>query len=617
LAAAAGRLALCGHRRYPAPEVHAQSCAHGATPREACLSAVWMRRTSEAKMAKANLLNTSTTNFLELIGNGRVYRVPAYQRDYSWTEEQWEDLWNDVAALGERQDDVHYMGALVVEGRSDREFAIIDGQQRIATLSVMALAVIDRLETIASAGTDAASNRQRAAALRGRFIGEKDPASLVESSKLSLNATDDAFYQDYLVQLRAPLNPRGLAKSNRLLWQCLEYFRRRLKELAYADDGQRLASLLSESVGRGLMFIRIAVDDELNAYTVFETLNARGLELSATDLLKNYLFSLLRVSADLQALQRRWQALIATVQQERFPEFLRYHLQCELPRVRNQRLFKIVRDRVRTSADVFALMQDLERRAELFTALSDPNHGYWIDRPECRPFVRELVFFRVRQMTPLVFAAWERLDQPDFARMLKLVATLLFRYSVIGDLNANALEPLFHAAARGLLDGSIDSPAGVFAALRPAYVDDVRFEQDFSRLSLDPSGQSRKVVRYILARLESDASKRDCDPETDPGTVEHVLPENPSSAWETAIPREHWEAATYRLGNLTLLEAAANRRIGNSPYADKCDAYRTSAYALAQDLASRAPHEWTLAHMDERQAALARRAVTIWRSDFQ
>jgi len=50
-------------------------------------------------MAKANLLNTSTSTFLELIGNGRLFKVPAYQRDYSWTEEQWEDLWTDIADL--------------------------------------------------------------------------------------------------------------------------------------------------------------------------------------------------------------------------------------------------------------------------------------------------------------------------------------------------------------------------------------------------------------------------------------------------------------------------------------------------------------------------------------
>lgn len=566
-------------------------------------------------MLKANLLNTSTANLLELIGNGRRYIVPPYQRDYSWTDEQWEDLWSDIAALAS-SGDVHYMGALVIEEKSDREFAVIDGQQRIATLSILALAVIDRLMTLAELGIDADANRQRASALRTRFIGERDPASLVEASKLKLNATDDGFYQDYLVQLRPPLNPRGLQKSNRSLWKAFEYFQKRLRELPDAEDGHGLASLLSEHMGRQLMFIRIVVDSEVNAYTVFETLNARGLELSATDLLKNYLFSLLRVSADLQALQRRWHVLIATVQQERFPEFLRYHLLCELPRVRSQRLFKLVRERVKDGPGVFALLDALERRAELFAALFDPSHGYWIDRQESRPFIRELNFFRVRQMTPVVFAAWETLDALDFSRVLKVLSRVLFRYSIVSGLNPNALEAVFHDAAKALLTRQISTPQEVFALLRSVYVDDQRFEEDFARLSVEPSGQMRKVVRYILAMLEKDASGRDCDPETDAASVEHILPENPSSWWETAIAPDHWETAVYRLGNLTFLEASFNRQLGNAPYTEKRDVYQKSSYALSKQVAALAPNEWTLSHMDHRQRVLAQRAVSVWRSDF-
>ena len=131
-----------------------------------------------------------------MIGNGKHYRVPPYQRDYSWSEEQWDDLWNDLMDLRSDPDERHYLGALVVEERGDREFLIIDGQQRLATLSVLALAVIARLGAMADEGIDAAANRERALALRNRFIGEKDPASLTESSRLYLNETDDAVYQD-------------------------------------------------------------------------------------------------------------------------------------------------------------------------------------------------------------------------------------------------------------------------------------------------------------------------------------------------------------------------------------------------------------------------------------
>ena len=195
----------------------------------------------------------------------------------------------------------------------------------------------------------------------------------------------------------------------------------------------------------------------MNAYTVFETLNARGLELTTTDLLKNYLFSRVKVAADLEALQRRWRSLMATVEQERFPEFLRYHMLCELPKVRSGRLFKLVRDRTKTTQDVFTLLDDLERRAELFSAISDPNHSYWMDWPAARPFIRELDLFRVGQATPLLFAAWESLRE-DFVRILKLVSVVSFRYTVVSRLNTNALEPVYHAAARRCSTGPPPAP---------------------------------------------------------------------------------------------------------------------------------------------------------------
>ena len=241
-------------------------------------------------MGKNNLLDSKTATLQDLIGNGKTYRVPPYQRDYSWEPEQWEDLWSDILDLRGKPEDSHYMGALVVEGKSDREFLIIDGQQRIATLSVLALAVIKRLEELAATGSEPENNRARAEELRKQLVSKRDAVSLTESSKLYLNQTDNGFYQDTLVRLREPMNPRRMPKSNARLWECFQWFSGKLRGLALVD-GAALAGLLSEIVARQLIFILITVDNELNAYTVFETLNARGLELSSTDLLKNYLFS--------------------------------------------------------------------------------------------------------------------------------------------------------------------------------------------------------------------------------------------------------------------------------------------------------------------------------------
>lgn len=569
-------------------------------------------------MAKSNILNTRTINYLELIGNGKTYRVPPYQRDYSWSEEQWEDLWNDVVDLRSEPERSHYLGALVVEGETDRDFLVIDGQQRLATLSLLALAVIDRLIEMAKRNVEPEDNSERSRELRNRFIGEKDPASLIESSRLRLNATDDAFYQDYLIQLKDPLNPRKLSKSNKLLWECFRYFTSRLNDLSdFENDGLAMASVLSETVARQFLFILITVDDELNAYTVFETLNARGLELTTTDLLKNYLFSRIKVGSDLEILQRRWHSLVATVGQTRFPEFLRYHLLCEQPQIRSQRLFKIVRDQTKTPEDVFQLLDELERRGELFEAILDPSHGYWVDyHQEAKKHVAELNLFKIRQPMPLLFATWDEFSKEDFVRILKLVSSISFRYTIVSGLNTNALEPIYHRAAKAVTDKRAIKPSAVFELLKPIYVDDEKMKQDFSLLEVDTRGRRKKLAKYILARLEQKTTGLPCDPDTDPGTIEHILPENPNEVWSDIFPVDKWESAVYRLGNLTLLKATDNREIGNKPYPVKLPVYENSHYGVTQQIADIASEQWTPELINERQKKLAEKAIQIWRSDF-
>ena len=431
-------------------------------------------------MAGSNILDTRTVNYMELIGNGRKYKVPAYQRDYSWSEEQWEDLWNDITDLAESSDRRHYMGALVIESESDRQFLVIDGQQRLATLSILSLAIISKLNEMAEQGKDSKENKERADELRKRFIGEKDPASLVESSRFRMNSNDDAFFQDYLIQLRKPDNPRGLSRSNKLLWKCYCYFCDKLDESIHLQgNGQSMAEILTETIGRQFVFTLITVNDDLNAYTVFETLNARGLELTTTDLLKNYLFSRIKVPSDLDVLQRRWQTLVMTVSQEKFPELLRFHYLCYMPKVRSRNLFAMTRDRVRRPEEIFELMNVLERRAQIFAAVQDPNHEYWMENPDARQYIQELASFRVRQAMPLLFTAWENFNPKEFIRVLKLVTVISFRYSIICSLNANALEPIYHRAAKAVADGEATTAAVVFSHLRPIYVDDERFRSDF------------------------------------------------------------------------------------------------------------------------------------------
>lgn len=569
-------------------------------------------------MPPENLLDTRTVTYRELIANGKTYFVPPFQRDYSWSRDQWDDLWNDLVDLqsgGNKRH--HYLGALVVEQTDDRSISIIDGQQRLATLSVLALAAVHRLMKLADDGFEANQNKERARMLRDRFIGEKDPASLTESSRLRLNRTDDGFYQDYLIQMRRPRILRSLPRSNRLLFECFEYFSQRIRGGSLVlNTGGDVARFLSDIVAEKLVFIKIRVSDELNAYTVFETLNARVVELTTTDLLKNYLFSRVKAGSDLESLQRRWQHLVDTVGQEKFPRFLRYHLACEERKVRGSRVFTLLRERARTPDEVFSLLDILEIRGDLFAAMHDTNHEFWTPLPQALPYVAELDLFGIRQPMPLLFAAHEKFSKSDFVRILKLVAAISFRYTVVSRLGANDLEPVYHHAAKAIADGNACRPGYVFNLLRSIYVSDEKFQQDFSELTIPTSGRGRKRVKYILVKIEMHMSKLNTDPFTAPVTLEHILPEHPSDGWSETYPPTKWEDDAHRLGNLTLLEAPRNREAGSASYAVKCELYADSDYALSTQIPEMAPEEWSPVMVAARQRRLAEAAARIWRSDF-
>ena len=565
-------------------------------------------------MARINLLDTRTNNFGGLIGNGKIYRVPIFQRDYAWQEENWEDLWQDILALYQNPESSHYLGAIVLQssGNSDKEFTVIDGQQRLATLSILAIAIIEKINELVQKEEHKEDNQERQKILRENYLSYKDPLSLRYSSKLILNENNNDFYQSNLINLRKPLNMRSLSKSNQLLWQAFEYFSSHLEELPeVVRSGEKLTAFLTDTVAQRPLFIQINVENELNAYTVFETLNARGIELSSTDLLKNYLFSLFQGPDDLQEAQRQWRRIINTVQMERFPDFLRYYLSLRQPRVR-RRLFKVVRESVKDGQQAFELLDQLESYSGLFVALGNANDEFWRDTPENQPYIRELELFRVKQAYPTLFAAYEKFVPGNFTRLLKLVSVFSFRYTIVSSLNPSELETLYSQVAIAITNGEINNPRQVFDRLHSAYVSDEKFLQDFSLLSISTKGQQKKkLVQYILSKLESDSSGRDIG--VDSFSIEHILPESPSSEWLEIFSDAQIEEMVYRLGNLTPLEPPLNRQIGNASYQIKQSSYQQSVYKLTQNILA---EEWTPDTLANRQRRLAQRAVHVWRSDF-
>lgn len=332
-------------------------------------------------MATLNF-NTTNATFRQLLGNGLSYRVPPFQRDYSWTEDEWDDLWQDILGLfGDEAEPAHYLGYLVLQSADSKRFDIIDGQQRMTTLSLMILSGLAYLQDLIDSGMDADNNRRRKEQLQGSYIGYLDPVSLVPRSKLELNRHNNRFYQTYLVPLER-LPQRGLNTSEHQLRKAFGWFKERFKArfTSRPESGRDFASMLDTLVDK-LFFTVITVTDELNAFKVFETLNARGVRLSATDLLKNYLFSLVGTQEthehELKQLEERWERIVGLLGSESFPEFLRIFWNSRNQPVRRTDLFKIICREVSDSKAVLALLHDLDHWAANSATARIPKAAVW------------------------------------------------------------------------------------------------------------------------------------------------------------------------------------------------------------------------------------------------
>jgi hypothetical protein len=560
-------------------------------------------------------INFNTTNLTlrQLLGNGLSYRVPLFQRDYSWTQDEWEDLWQDIQNTLSGVEPAHYMGYLVLQTQDQKEFDIIDGQQRLTTLSLLALAVLNSLEDLVKRGVQPEDNRRRIEQLRISYIGYLDPVTLVPRTKLMLNRNNDAFYRDRLVPL-LPLPQRGLRSSEHLLRKGFEWFSKQVAD-AYGPrrDGAALAQFLSDLADR-LFFTVITVTDELNAFKVFETLNARGVRLSPTDLLKNYLFSIVHREGahetEIEALERRWNSMVDQLGSESFPAFLRAHWNSREKLVRESELFKTIRAATPDKGRVFELIRLMEQDVPVYAALASPEDRLWTE-PQSR-HVRELRMFYVRQPWPLLLAAHRRFDQDGFTDILRAVSIISFRYNVIGNLVTNEQERVYNDVARRIANGSLTTPSEVLRALAPIYVDDDSFRVAFAEKILrTTSARNKQVARYVLFAIEHSLSNQYYDTDNAIYSLEHILPENPEGGWNAFTDAEV-EEAVYRLGNFTLLESSLNRDIGNQPFNEKRKVYSQSGFHITREVAAK-NEEWTFERLAERQRWMARQATGIWR----
>ena len=553
-------------------------------------------------------IQDSTTNhFGSLIRSGMKFIIPKFQRDYSWDSEQWDDLWADIETMLNEGTD-HYMGYLVLQTSNTKSTIIIDGQQRFTTITLIILSAIKSIQKLANKGLEVDDNKKRIETLMSTYVGNIDPISLEYDNILILNRNNNAYYKDYIVKL-GDLKLRNTSYTEKLMKKCFEWFEQKIN--GKYSTGREYAQFI-ETIVENLYFTIIKVNDEMNAFRVFETLNARGVQLSSADLLKNYLFSLVDNTSEhperVNILEEKWTKLTTNVRAEKLPDFIRYYWNSKNKTVRSNDLFKVLRNNIKEDRSVFELINDMLAYSDIYMALKNESDDLWNERDKVQEYVSLLNIFNLKQPISMLMAAYKHLSNEDFERVLCDAIVVSFRYNVICGKNPNDIEKVFNDIAIKISNNNTYDKN----LLSKIYVNDNEFTASFINKVFPENARNNKIIKYILGKYERfKGGLRDVSIVSELDTIEHIYPQHPNEEWND----DNLDSLIYRLGNMCLLEKKLNNNIGNKRYAEKVEVLNQSTFITTNSISSEYP-EWVQQSIVDRQKQMAKCAKTIWKITF-
>ena len=361
------------------------------------------------------------------------------------------------------------------------------------------------------------------------------------------------------------------------------------------------------------------VNSPENAYTIFESLNDRGIDLSVLDLLKNHIFR--EAGQQNQALmQHNWTRMLAHLGDRKSDDFLKVFWTSRYGRIQRGRLFHELKQKYPKRIEVLSLSSELVNVAETYSDLDIADSELW--RPysaAAQEHVRALATLGSLQTHPILLAALESLSPEHMERLLERLVTLIVRYQLIGRGRTGRLEIGAAAVAEGIYSRKYVTPQDIWQQLRSIVPPNEEFELDF--ITYEERNATR--ARWLLRELEIEQWRQQhptrapqVAPLTDPAKVnlEHILPKNPDSTWDSVKAHDPELVRDYcdRLGNLCLLDKASNKREAARAFQAKAQAvYSKSEFLLTKELSTRY-QEWNRQAIEQRQRNLAKLALRRW-----
>lgn len=541
--------------------------------------------------------------FTQLLQGAKQFIIPIFQRTYSWEVSHCEQLWNDILRVGSQTAlDSHFIGSAVYIPEQDTSAAIsrwlvIDGQQRITTLTLLLLALKRRLQ---AEGLDTPVS---AAEIEDYFLLNRYGKG-EQRYKMLLTRTD----KDTLIALLD-----GKPVPDNASHRIVENFGFFTDKIADAD-----LDVVYAGIGK-LMIVDVRLQQGIdNPQMIFESMNSTGKALTQADLIRNYVLMGLPHEQQTRLYEDYWHPmeLLFGVEHynKHFDEFMRFFLVIHTGnhRIRKDEVYSEFKAYSRDRDDEAMLATLLEfaryyccmalgkeKDAELATAFQDIRE---LRADVCYPMLME-VYHDYTQA---------RLGKDAFVNTLQLVESYVFRRAVC-DVPTNSLRQTFATFCRKL-DKSryLESVKAAFMLL-PSYR---RFpgDDEFRRALQIRNLYKFNRRSYWLRRFENFGRKERVMVQD--YTVEHIMPQNAnlSAAWQQSLG-EDWarvqEQYLHTLGNLTL--TGYNSEYSDRPFAEKRDmegGFAQSPLKLNEGLGSCA--DWNEQEIIKRASRLAERAIRIW-----
>lgn len=550
------------------------------------------------------------TNLLVFLRKSTQLVIPIYQRTYSWTERECQQLWDDILRAGHNQAvSSHFIGSVVYveQGLSqivnESPLLVIDGQQRLTTASLILEALARRL------GDDEPIDGFSAKKLRNYYLLNPEESG-DRRFKLLLTQTDrDSLLA--LVQQKA-LPPEHSARI----------------EENFAFFEQKIAALGSDlpAFCRGLaklVVVDVALDrSQDNPQLIFESMNSTGRELSQADLIRNFILMGLEPGLQTELYNDHWRPMEVAFGQDAYSThsdaFMRHYLTMktgEIPNVRAvYEAFKAYARQVLVeAAGVQELVGDIHRFAEYYCAMA---LGHETDPALALAFhdIREL---RVDVAYPLLLEFYDDwrtgvLQHGELVQAARMIESYVFRRAVCA-IPTNSMNKTFQGFARSLKKGRyLESIEATFLLLQSyrRFPSDEEFVRDLKSKDL----YHVRVRSYWLRRLENYGRKERVP--VDEYSIEHILPQNEdlSQEWQSDLGPE-WkqiqETYVHTLGNLTL--TGYNSEYSDRPFLYKRDhegGFAHSPLRMNEGLGQL--DRWDEVTIQARAERLAEQALKVW-----